>query len=80
MFPPGLANLKQNLGKNSGVGSIPLEFIAIFKQAQRAVELSNGQVQEADQNQLVAIALSEATCIRSTGHRLNILYSDWNGP
>ena len=36
MFPPGLANLKRNLG----MGSIPLKSIVIFIQAQRAVELS----------------------------------------
>ena len=37
VFPPGLPNLK----RNPGVGSIPLKSIVIFKQPQRAFELSN---------------------------------------
>ena len=41
MFPSKLANLRRNPGENPGLGSIPLKFIVIFKQAQRAVELSN---------------------------------------
>ena len=32
VFPSGLANLKRNHGENSGVGSIPLKSIVIFKQ------------------------------------------------
>ena len=40
VFPLVLANLKRNPGENPGVGSIPLKSIVIFKQAQRAVELS----------------------------------------
>ena len=59
-LPPGLANLKQNSDENPGVGSIPLKSILIFKQAQRAVELSLRQILKADQNKLVLIALSEA--------------------
>ena len=66
---------KRNPGKNPGMGSIPLKFILIFKQTQRAVELSIGQVLEAVQNQLVLIALPEATCILSIGHRLMIPYT-----
>ena len=57
------------------MGSIPLEFIVIFKQAQRAIDPSEGHILEADQNQLVVIALSEATRIRPIGHRLMILYT-----
>ena len=71
MFSSGLDNLK----RNPGVDSIPLKSIEIFKQAQRAVELSTEQVLEADQNQLLSIALSEATCIRSKGHRPIIPYT-----
>ena len=69
MFPLG-----KGVGKNTnlGVGSIQLKSIVIFKQAQRAVELSIRTVLEADQNQLVSIALSEVTCIWSIGHRLMI--------
>ena len=37
VFPPKLANLK----RNPGVCLITLKFIVIFKQTQRAVELSN---------------------------------------
>ena len=78
VFPLGQANLRRNPGENLGVGLIPLKSIVIFKQAQRAVELSSGQALEADQNQLVSIALSEATCIRSIGHRLMISYTgEW---
>ena len=39
--PSGLANLKQNPDENPGVGLINLKSILIFKQAQRAVKLSN---------------------------------------
>ena len=76
MLPSGLANLKRNPGKNSGVGSIPLKSILIYKKAQRAVELSIGQFLEVDQNQLVSITLSEAICIQSIGHRLMIPYTE----
>ena len=41
VFPPGLTNLKRIPNENPGVGSIPINSIAIFKQTQRAVELSN---------------------------------------
>ena len=40
MFPSGLADLKRNPDQNFGVGSIPLKSKVIFKQAQRAIELS----------------------------------------
>ena len=66
--PTGTSELKRDPGKNPAMCSIPLKSIVIFKQAQRAVELSIGQVLEADQNLLVPIALSEATCIWSIGH------------
>ena len=36
-----LSNLKRNPDEKPGLGSIPLKSIVIFKQAQRAVELSN---------------------------------------
>ena len=68
MFPLGLANLK----RNPGMGSIPLKSRVIFKQAQRSVEQSEGRVLDTDQNQLISIALSEATCIRSIRYRLTI--------
>ena len=76
MFPSGLANLK----RNPGVGSIPLKSIVIFKLAQRVVELSTVQVLEADLNQLLSIALSEAICIRSKGHRPMFHKRGGNGP
>ena len=40
VLPSGLANLKRNPGENPEVGSIPFKSIMIFKQTQRAVELS----------------------------------------
>ena len=79
VFPPGQTNLKRNPGDNPGVGSIPFKSIVTFKQAQWDVELSIRQVLEAGQNQLVLIALSEATCIQSIGHRLMIPYTGRDG-
>ena len=75
VFPQWLANLKRNLDENPGMGLIPLKSIVIFKQAQRIVELSLGQVQETDQNQLVSIALSEAACTRPIGYQLMMPYT-----
>ena len=75
MFPPGLTNFKRNPGENADVGSIPLKFIVIFKKLKEMLNCQIGQVLEADQNQLVAISLSEAPCIMPIGHRLMIPFT-----
>ena len=56
-------------------GSIPLKS-SDNQTAQMTVELLDQyRFKRANQNLLVSIALSEATCIRSIGHRLMILYA-----
>ena len=56
-------------------GFDPLKFIVILKQAKELLNCQIGQVLEADQNYLVAVALSEAICILSKAHRLKIPYT-----
>ena len=60
----GLANLKQN----PGVDLIILKS-SVFSNKPKELLSCLWTILEADQNQLVAIALSEATCIWSIGHR-----------
>ena len=76
MFPSGLTNLKRNSGQNHGVGLIPLKSILFSNKPKELLNCNIRQVLEADQNQLVPIAMTEATCIRSIGHRLMIPYTE----
>ena len=74
VFPSGLVNLKRNPDEILvWIRSLsPVYFRTSSKSCWVA---KKGAIQEADQNQLVPIALSEITCIRSRGHRLMILYT-----
>ena len=81
MFPLELENLKRNPSENSGVGLITLKSLVIFKQAQRAVELSN---RTDSRSRLESDGINST--VRSYSYLINItpiddpVYRGGNGP